>query len=97
MVSHGSCGVTNGDGSIIKTKKQLKEIIANDGVVIVRVLSFGNEHQVSLSNDSVYNTDKQESDGSTNNAVYYVCGPVAEVDRKWYAEVVVNNGKVTVK
>jgi len=68
-----------------KTKKELKEAIQTnpDDVSLEATSMFGNEYSGSISN---------APDGK-----YYVVGPDPQVSRKWYAQIIVSGGKVTVK
>jgi hypothetical protein len=82
--------VSRWSGDEFKTKKALREAVATGEAFKVRVLSLGNEHTVFLSNETLHVLPMKD-------ACYIVAGPVAEMDRKWFAEIMVRNGKVTVK
>lgn len=68
-----------------KTKKELKEAIQTnpDDVSLEATSMFGNEYSGSISN---------APDGK-----YYVVGPDPQVSRKWYAQIVISGGSITVK
>ena len=84
--TYGSCGVSQWSGAEFRTKKALKDAIAEGQAIKVRILSLGGERTVFL------RCDEDNNEGG----VFYVCGPVAEWDRKWYAEIAVYDGKVKV-
>lgn len=72
-------------GNFIKTKKQLKDIAkANpEFIELIATSVFGNEYDGFL--------DKAPA------GQYYVVGPDAWRDRKWYAQIIVTQSPFTVK
>ena len=87
MVREGSCGVAHWNGEPFKSKKELKEYAASGGSFKIRVLSIFNERMVYANSE-----DLPSEDG-----VFYCAGPVAESDRRWYAEITMKNGEVRIK
>lgn len=72
------------DGNRPRTKKALKDALASDGAVSLEATSlFGNEYDGPIE--------------SAPDGKYYVVGPDPVRARTWYAEIIVSNGKITVK
>lgn len=85
---HGSCGVSRWSGDAFATKKSLREAVTSGEGIKVRILTFGAERTVLLNSEGIWNEP----------GTYYIAGPVAESDRRWYVELIVGaNGKITVK
>jgi hypothetical protein len=77
-------GVFTGTGGRFKTKKSLKEAVANGDQVVLEATSFfGNEYDGSLAD---------APDGR-----YDVVGPDPHVARNWYANIDVKNGAASVR
>jgi len=85
--------VSDWSGNPFPTKKSFLEAVRARCGFKVRILSLGQERTV------FFNQFEGEPMVPVKNevGVWYVCGPVAESDRKWYAEVsVLHDGTMKV-